>query len=569
MAAFLGYPKRRVFIHAASEQGSDAQILATKVAFVPPPAEINDISGLFNWLEARHQVEDVLTVRGWMRLAQQEGSLPSEFDLHARRAKQEVVPTGVCEWGDSLALKIAPSSINNENYMLLQGIDPTTGLRLPKIPAFSNYRPQHAKPPIPLTLAHPVFARFKDVFHGQGQQPDRNDYKFYLKIASAFSSCYTDEADYKDEAAELWKQYTGIEFTNELNTGGGTLGARLFALKAILAALEAKLGPFRSKSDPGAQAPQYVRLWKGNRKRFYNTCYPAISIEQLGTLVRVTAVATLDRFCCMPLTPFVNFLQLQGDDVRTAEQGVRLILAVKVALTELAAFYTNFESGPPRDLFFKRSTPYPLQNCAAVPRRFGDKLVYLVQHPERLVVVKFVQRPYGEDVHRAWAARGYAPELYGVSLLQGGWWQVKMQYLGEGDGWKVLQACPDADVLRPKVLEALAAAQQIPVTSSSASGEVGVGGGVHGDMRDVNVMVRRSADGTLDVKFIDFDWARAEGSTSAYYPPFMNHLQVNWQGGEDGKPMKQEHDTALLSLKQAAQSLDAMASPPSSSWGPF
>lgn len=69
---------------------------------------------------------------------------------------------------------------------------------------------------------------------------------------------------------------------------------------------------------------------------------------------------------------------------------------------------------------------------------------------------------------------------------------------------------------------------------------------MHGDARDVNVLVRQGADGALfDVRFCDFDWAGAEGV--AVYPLLMSE-SVPWAlDARPGHPLKQAHDVHLLS----------------------
>ena len=51
--------------------------------------------------------------------------------------------------------------------------------------------------------------------------------------------------------------------------------------------------------------------------------------------------------------------------------------------------------------------------------------------------------------------------------------------------------------------------------------------------------------GGVDVRFIDFDWARQAGVVR--YPSFINHRDVPWPDGvKDGEPALQIHDTCLL-----------------------
>ena len=109
---------------------------------------------------------------------------------------------------------------------------------------------------------------------------------------------------------------------------------------------------------------------------------------------------------------------------------------------------------------------------------------------------------------------------------------------------------------------------------------------VHGDARDVNVLVRRTpsaqqsvlaaqgvdsscgmdkdaegsgvgqnvaagsgqlfaGEGGWQACFVDFDWAGCEGASR--YPLHMNHAMINWSAGvEDNSPMLQHHDEQLL-----------------------
>ena len=64
-------------------------------------------------------------------------------------------------------------------------------------------------------------------------------------------------------------------------------------------------------------------------------------------------------------------------------------------------------------------------------------LIFLAGEPQANatpIVVKFTQTYLG-DVHRRLANRGFAPELYAVEDLAGGWKMVVMEYLS---GWEML-----------------------------------------------------------------------------------------------------------------------------------
>ena len=66
---------------------------------------------------------------------------------------------------------------------------------------------------------------------------------------------------------------------------------------------------------------------------------------------------------------------------------------------------------------------------------------------------------------------------------------------------------------------------------------------VHGDVRDVNIMVRK--DGKLGVMLIDFDWSGIIGQVC--YPININKMDL-WQPDDvsDGLLIKSDHDIAMF-----------------------
>lgn len=68
---------------------------------------------------------------------------------------------------------------------------------------------------------------------------------------------------------------------------------------------------------------------------------------------------------------------------------------------------------------------------------------------------------------------------------------------------------------------------------------------VHGDARDVNVMVKTSEHSPPYIRFCDFDWAGREGGAEVY--PLLMSSAVPWaNNASPGNPLKQEHDEQLL-----------------------
>ncbi len=93
---------------------------------------------------------------------------------------------------------------------------------------------------------------------------------------------------------------------------------------------------------------------------------------------------------------------------------------------------------------------------------------------------------------------------------------VTMEFLS--DEWQFLNQL-DLDIVqatRPYILAALPQAQQILLSNGAV--------GVHGDLRQTNVAVKRRNNGWM-VKFVDFDWAGPAGIQR--FPPCMNS-QIDW-----------------------------------------
>lgn len=70
---------------------------------------------------------------------------------------------------------------------------------------------------------------------------------------------------------------------------------------------------------------------------------------------------------------------------------------------------------------------------------------------------------------------------------------------------------------------------------------------VHGDLRDVNVLIEQDGQETAQSRLflIDFDWCGVGGVHR--YPHFMNHVQIVWpQGAGDNQIMETRHDTEMM-----------------------
>lgn len=149
-------------------------------------------------------------------------------------------------------------------------------------------------------------------------------------------------------------------------------------------------------------------------------------------------------------------------------------------------------------------------------------------------LAKFTQH-YGISVHKAWASIGLAPHSPTATPLDCGMQLVTMEILS--DEWQFLNQL-ETETVQDTCTYALTALEQAHQTLLD-SGAVGV----HGDLRQSNVAVKRGKKGWM-VKFVDFDWAGSAGVQA--YPPYMNS-QIDWPTGV--RPlaiMYPEHDVDLL-----------------------
>ena len=220
----------------------------------------------------------------------------------------------------------------------------------------------------------------------------------------------------------------------------------------------------------------------------------------------------------VPLTPVLNVLPLPHDThqvltlarvldaLRHAVRGLGDYYSARAQPAAATASVSAAAAGQPvlppvRHEHSECFLPYPLQEegrfseCVPLP---GGSAVYRAVDGTtgRRVVVKFVFQPYGEDVHRRWAAAGVAPPLLDLINYPGGMQVVVMEECAPEEGWVRL-----ADLKGAEAEAGCCAAQQALQRVHRQAG------GVHGDMRVTNILFnpQAAAAGHCAVRFIDFE----------------------------------------------------------------
>jgi hypothetical protein len=154
-------------------------------------------------------------------------------------------------------------------------------------------------------------------------------------------------------------------------------------------------------------------------------------------------------------------------------------------------------------------------------------LIFLAEHTGRKTSAKWIAvkftRTYSEVVHKLLASSGFAPELFGVEDLAGGWKMVVMEYLSD---WVMLEEKPHRE--RLKYQEKLKEALRIIHDRNF----------VHGDVRGPNILVSEDS-----LKLVDFDNCGTEGVDR--YPREWDHTQRQ-EDAKEGECLQRSHDNWML-----------------------
>jgi serine/threonine protein kinase len=156
-----------------------------------------------------------------------------------------------------------------------------------------------------------------------------------------------------------------------------------------------------------------------------------------------------------------------------------------------------------------------------------DKLVFSGIVGDDKICVKFV-RKYSVEAHLICSSRGVAPTLRGFERIPGGWYMVVMDFIDD-DLYHDLSDSSDKASFEQEIRESVTHLHQA--------------GFVHGDIRDTNIMVKRS--GSPGIMLLDFDWAGEIGRVR--YPMNVNNVDIKRpEGAHDNELIKPEHDIFMI-----------------------
>jgi len=228
-------------------------------------------------------------------------------------------------------------------------------------------------------------------------------------------------------------------------------------------------------------------------------------------------------------------------DIRQRRKAARYLGALKKAVRSLEQYYQH--DLPIIDALTSVSRPNPRfphrAHYISLSNASQCNFKYVSQEPGKLVFfgetddgddicIKFVTQ-YSKDVHEKCASMGFAPAIKGFDRLPGGWHMVIMDIIG--NDYERFDISYRSPALQNVIKEKLIALHQASY--------------VHGDVRDVNVMVKR--DGSPEFMLVDFDWAGEIGK--ARYPMNINRVGISRPDGvHDGEVITADHDMKMVDI---------------------
>lgn len=417
-------------------------------------------------------------------------------------------------------------------------------------------RPEAKCATIPIALAHQVFANFLE--DCQHHEPTEKDNKWLATLRHDMLKQYANEQERCSRFRRIFEGNTDMSIS-EASIPGTTSrndGHFIFANHFLLISV-GKHEWVRLAADPQLQAfMYYIKTVKQTKVikvspmpcliiYYIGECISAILSNPLtegttGTLIGFAGAVTTDKPYFEALTPLFDLATNQHDDL-ALKPVARALGAARAALDSLKKYYTELNRPqlfrPSTNLRFPSRNYYTDHNDARVEfdyqkRLDEDRLMFraLTGEGEKKLIIKFTQK-YSKEAHAHCASHGIAPELYAVEKLGGGWMMVVMEEMDE-DTYTHIHEFDATE--RAMIEEAVSILHQ--------------GNFVHGDIRDVNMMVRRNWDpacGSRNIKLLDFDWAGMEGTVR--YPANVNHEDIRRpQDARDGLLITKEHDNTMV-----------------------
>ena len=219
-------------------------------------------------------------------------------------------------------------------------------------PLLLNHRPSTANG-VPITLSHPIFARFQELCNSCEVNQEECD--FVLNLTSVMSDPFKDEDKRRDKFVEIVEQYflrsCDRTFFGKTHTDG-CITMRKGLLRIPLAILEVKPELGIGSGCPYVQATAYYGRYivdglseahkKDHEQLRYSSCCPAFLIYLTGPYVGIAGAVYSERASFDPLSPVIPLLFLNHYP-ESMLLVARVFRALKICLSELETYYENLK----------------------------------------------------------------------------------------------------------------------------------------------------------------------------------------------------------------------------------
>ncbi|GLB38821.1 hypothetical protein LshimejAT787_0506860 [Lyophyllum shimeji] len=359
--------------------------------------------------------------------------------------------------------------------------------------------------------------------------PVKEDHALALELQKAMSDIY-DGGRYRAQTIRDIFEDAGITLTRtkiedtEFETNGDTLvGPHRFNLA------EFKNEIACSGAEPYFEAGfYYIESTRDHAAAMPHSVLPCIIILIFGPYMSFAGATWTDRPNLQVLSPALPF-HMHHSDTNLRTVAARHLGAYRRALDSLMKYYRN-------ELPLITASP-SLHGLSVRVYITEDKLLFAgrLKDGGGNICVKFAHR-YSKDAHAFCASIGAAPRLLGFEVIPGGWVMVVMELLGEDYvDYFDFRHRRDFDRERTRAL--------LDEVNHSLT-QLHNAGFVHGDIRDINLMV--SKGGEAKFRLVDFDWAGRAGEVR--YPMNVHAGDDLWRpdGAYDGELITTQHDLEMF-----------------------
>ncbi|KAH9955729.1 hypothetical protein BGW80DRAFT_1213867 [Lactifluus volemus] len=355
-----------------------------------------------------------------------------------------------------------------------------------------------------------------------------------LELMGAMSNFFQDKDARAAELRDILTRY-GIPVVTSTITSKGHHFATDGAVEIsghLVAIIEVKKEIGSRGAEPHAQVILYYSHSTAVKSQeFPKFNFPSLLITVFGPQISFSGAVWTTRPYSQVLTPTWP-LFCHSTDMAMRESLARHFGAFKAAIRSLEQCYDalknhalleNLDPQFPDPRTYRSLETETTVNFEYLCQIDETKLLFIGENDNgERICIKFVRR-YSQAVHEKCAEMGIAPKLRGFEDIGAKWKMVIMDALDEGykpfDKYNL--PADEREHIRARLVELHHANL------------------VHGDVRDINMMVRK--DGKPGLMLVDFDWSGIIGHVC--YPINVNKIDI-WRPDDvsDGLLIKSDHE---------------------------